>query len=470
MTGQSRGGGRALRERVYSPHGDGRAPAWWASVRRAAAGFRRGCRDGGPGPRDRESVPVSPRDLPANALARSWLDVDRRDSCRRRHRAGRRRRRRARAARGLGTTCLGSRAARPDGRVRSRGRAVAGDAGVPRRGLRPRRPRDQRRQVRVVRVPPAGDAAARPREPRRGAAAPRRGRLERRCDVLGTSPVPRNRLGVRGQAARPEGAVVRRDPRFRRPLRGGVGRRCARNRPARRSSGGTRLGLRRPRGGRARRDPLRRDDRGPRAVACRGRRTAGRPCPARAERPARARARRGRARRHGRYGDDAGRHDRALRGVHRPAREDRRHGCRELCTPDAARVHRRADLARPPDHRRRLAGLERGVGVRAVPRRRPRPLPRRARPGVPLARAPVGNSDALPPGRSRPRDRGDRRAPRARGGGDRDGHPRDPLLAGRALWSRLAARRRRRVDGHRSRRRPAPGCADVAFIRVGGRP
>ncbi len=105
-------------------------------------------------------------------------------------------------------------------------------------------------------------------------------------------------------------------------------------------------------------------------------------------------------------------------------------GRRELRAPHAARVHRGEDLPRPPADRRRLERVARGVGVRAAPRRRPTTLPDGARPGVPVARAPLGRAEPLHPGAGRhgrggaaltprPRRRGDRRrasAPRPRRG------------------------------------------------------
>ena len=107
---------------------------------------------------------------------------------------------------------------------------------------------------------------------------------------------------------------------------------------------------------------------------------------------------------------------------------------------------------------------------RAVPGRRAGAVPERARPGVSLPRAPVGDPDALPPGRRRPRRRGDRIPRRARGGRRRGGHPRASLLAGGARGPRLALRRRGRVDGDRARRRPAARGSDVDRLRAGDGP
>ena len=83
---------------------------------------------------------------------------------------------------------------------------------------------------------------------------------------------------------------------------------------------------------------------------------------------------------------------------------------------------------------------------------------------------PVGDPDALPPGRRRPRGRGDPRPRRPGRDGDRHRDPRDPFVAGGALRPRLAARRDRCVERDRPRLRASSRCADVAFIRAGDRP
>ncbi len=103
----------------------------------------------------------------------------------------------------MGAAPCGAGRGRARRRVRRGRRGVARDAVAPRRGLRARRARDQRREVRVVRMPPAGDGAPRARDARRGAAPAGGRRLERRRDGLGAPPVPRHRLGVRGEAAGP---------------------------------------------------------------------------------------------------------------------------------------------------------------------------------------------------------------------------------------------------------------------------
>ena len=192
-------------------------------------------------------------------------------------------------------------------------------------------------------------------------------------------------------------------------------RRLDRRRARRRSAGGETLVGRGARHGRARRRPLRRDDGRARPLARRSRRcfSAHAPSP------------RSAAAAHSRWS--------ASRSSSRPGprpcarttieRFAEFIGLRERVADTGVEsyAHRtllayiggRIWLDRPGD-RRRLAGLERGVGVRAVPRRRARPLPERARPGLPVAGAPVGDPDALPPGRRRPRDRGDRLPARAR--------------------------------------------------------
>ena len=86
-------------------------------------------------------------------------------------------------------------------------------------------------------------------------------------DRLGPAPVPRRRLGVRGQAAGPARALVRRDPRLRRALGCGARRRRRRRRAGRRTPRRATLVARRARDGRARRRALRRDDRRDRALA-----------------------------------------------------------------------------------------------------------------------------------------------------------------------------------------------------------
>ncbi len=247
------------------------------------------------------------------------------------------------------------------------------------------------------------------------------------------------------------------------------GRRLDRGRARRRRAGGETLVARGARDGGLRRRPLGSDDRRARPLARARRNSSRSPRRRRPGRPPCARARRHHAARHGRDRHHAGLDDRAVRGVHRDPRPGHGHRGRELRAPHAARVHRRPHLARPAGDRRRLAGLERGVGVPAVPRRRARALPERARPGLPLSGAPVGDPDALPPGRRRPRRRRDRAPPRPRRRG-RDGrNPRAALVPGRARRPRLAVRRRRRVDRHRARRRAAAGGADVDRVRAGDR-
>ena len=110
-----------------------------------------------------------------------------------------------------------------------------------------------------------------------------------------------------------------------------------------------------------------------------------------------------------------------------------------------------AHLARPPDRRRRLAGLERAMGLGAIPGRRAAPLPGRAGGGVPVGGAPLGRADPLRPGARRPgRDRLRRaRDPLRRRRGRR--RPRCPRLSDTARRPRVAARRRRRLGRDRDR-------------------
>ena len=146
-------------------------------------------------------------------------------------------------------------------------RGLSGDPVAPRRGVRPRAACDQRGEVRVVRRAAARGDPRRALDARGRPAPPGARCLERRGDRLGTAAVPRPRLGVRGEAAGPARALVRRDPRLRRALGCGARRGRRGRRAGRRTSRRATLVRGRTRHGCARGRALRRDDRRDRRLA-----------------------------------------------------------------------------------------------------------------------------------------------------------------------------------------------------------
>ena len=250
------------------------------------------------------------------------------------------------------------------------------------------RPHRHRREVRRVRAARAGRRADRPADGGLRAARLHARRLERRRVRARRRPVPR--LADRPRlAGRLPAAVVPRPPRLRGALRasrwrsGSPRSRCPRWRVDRRLAwaAGSRRCPRPPRLGVA------------------GRRDRPRSPPGRSppSSPAGSLAPRRRDRRHRpRRLRRRGRLPRRRRQVVPPLRRDRPQGeadrRRDLRPADDARLLRLARLRRPPGRRRRLAGLERRVRLRAAPAAPARALPEHARDRVPVAGASVRRS------------------------------------------------------------------------------
>ena len=239
----------------------------------------------------------------------------------------------------------------------------------------------------VVRPPGTcdGDPPRATERRRPGATGARR--LEHRRDSLGHAPVPRPRRRVRREAARTARAVVRRHPRLRCALGAAPWRSDSSAlalageplRPALDSAGARRR--------RTRRRPLGRVDRGRRASGSRSaallllrRPRDAHGCAGRRRRRARVTVGTAlmRAEAIERFAEFLGLRDRV---------EDT--GCRELRAPHAARVHRRAHLARPSGRRRRAGRrLDEEWAYGAAPGRRaasasPTSPPRRSLPPSP---------------------------------------------------------------------------------------
>ena len=268
MTGQCRAG-RISGLPGYSPHGDGRAAAPGAPARRDGAGARRRTRRRrrSPSPRRCRSSsstrPISRASRSAWARRRST-----RPSPTPRSPASSSRRARAPAA-------TGSAAARP-----RRRRARAGGR-VPRSSARSRsrRPRSSARSTTLARHASASPSSrgTRRSSPRPCCSSARRATLVPLLRAWspgasprpswGAPPVPRGRQRVRGEAPGTARAVVRRDPRLRGALRRGARRRRDRVALGEDGPSGRRWSLAGARDRRARRGPLRRDDRRARPLA-----------------------------------------------------------------------------------------------------------------------------------------------------------------------------------------------------------
>ena len=124
----------------------------------------------------------------------------------------------------------------------------------------------------------------------------------------------------------------------------------------------------------------------------------------------------------------------------------------ELCPAHGAALHRLEDLPRPPDRRRRLAGLLPAFELRALPRRRASPLSRN-RPGLPRPRPRIRRAERLGTG-----GRGSRRCrvrPAGAPLGSAQACVRGPPDEPRAAWSSGCSWGRGRERAGAGRRNPA---------------